>query len=203
MILYLCVLDLEATCGKHTSPEIIEFSSVMLRWEKNEITEIGQFQQFVRPSIHPVVSLFCEKLTGITQGTVNKGASLKETVAKHLKWIRDITNSKDVKDIRERVMIVTCGAWDIEMMLPADLERNNLDTDPVYEQYVNAKDLFSTVTGIRTSKSSMTEMMKYYDLELKGRHHSGIDDSRNISRIITEMIKQGLTLEVFIEHIKK
>ena len=37
----------------------------------------------------------------------------------------------------------------------------------------------------------MAEMLSQLNLQLLGTHHSGIDDSRNISRIALELIKRG------------
>lgn len=38
---------------------------------------------------------------------------------------------------------------------------------------------------------SMTHMLEVCGLELKGKHHSGIDDSRNIAASVVECLKKG------------
>ena len=45
------------------------------------------------------------------------------------------------------------------------------------------------VLKLRDRVGGMVEMLKLLGLELEGKHHSGIDDARNISRICLELIK--------------
>jgi inhibitor of KinA sporulation pathway (predicted exonuclease) len=37
----------------------------------------------------------------------------------------------------------------------------------------------------------MTNMLSKLGLELQGRHHSGLDDCRNIGRVLVELVKRG------------
>jgi len=37
----------------------------------------------------------------------------------------------------------------------------------------------------------MDKMLEYLNLTLDGKHHSGIDDCRNISKILGKMVKDG------------
>ena len=37
----------------------------------------------------------------------------------------------------------------------------------------------------------MTDMLEKLNIELVGTHHSGIDDSRNIARIVQKLAKDG------------
>jgi inhibitor of KinA sporulation pathway (predicted exonuclease) len=68
------VLDLEATCcDRQTIPsaqmEIIEIGAVML--EAQQLTPISEFQTFIKPVRHPVLTEFCQRLTSITQDLVD------------------------------------------------------------------------------------------------------------------------------------
>lgn len=42
----------------------------------------------------------------------------------------------------------------------------------------------------------MANMLKELNLPLVGKHHSGIDDCRNITAIVTKMINDGFVFEV-------
>lgn len=35
----------------------------------------------------------------------------------------------------------------------------------------------------------MTKMLTHFNIELKGKHHSGIDDSKNIASILIHILK--------------
>ena len=37
----------------------------------------------------------------------------------------------------------------------------------------------------------MTDMLEWCKLDLDGRHHSGIDDARNLSKIVMFLISHG------------
>ena len=41
--------------------------------------------------------------------------------------------------------------------------------------------------------AGMAGMLRALDLELVGRHHSGIDDARNIARIVITLLAKGCT----------
>lgn len=37
----------------------------------------------------------------------------------------------------------------------------------------------------------MTDMLAWCGLELEGRHHSGIDDARNIAKVALKLLEHG------------
>lgn len=41
----------------------------------------------------------------------------------------------------------------------------------------------------------MTSMLDYLGLKLQGHHHSGLDDRRNIARILQALLQQGAVVE--------
>jgi ERI1 exoribonuclease 3 len=191
---YVCILDFEATCWKNSNDhEIIEFPSILLKWETDKITEVSRIQLFVKPKSHPIVSKFCRELTGITQEQVNAGIDLKSALDTHKEWIKKHCKINEVT-------IVTCGHWDLRTMLQKDLKNNGLvlDSDSIYKRFVNIKDLHLKITNERAR--GMLSMLDYFELDLEGRHHSGIDDCHNISRIFIKLVESGLTKEIFINN---
>lgn len=193
MAQYVCVLDFEATCWEDSNNhEIIEFPSVLLRWDGDKIEEIGRIQQYVKPKSNPVVSAFCQDLTGISQDTVNNGIELKTAIKTHSQWLQDFAQ-------HDEITIVTCGHWDLKTMLPSDLKNIKMKPEPIYTRYVNLKDLFKTVTN--TKALPMTAMLNYFKLNLEGRHHSGLDDCHNLARIFMELVKKGMTKKTFANHL--
>lgn len=192
MGVFVCVLDFEATCWDGSKEhEIIEFPSCLWHWtDKKNIHLVDTIQIFVKPSKNPTVSDFCHRLTGITQEQVNSGVTLKEALIEHLRWLkRHVPNTSNV-------LFVTCGDWDLETMLPTDLAANDLPyPDEVYRRWVNIKKAFSRVT--QTRSLSMVKMLKALNLELEGRHHSGIDDCKNISKIFVKLVQLGFSQELF------
>ena len=82
---YLVFLDFEATCDYGPEPrvlkdtsEIIEFPWTVVDLETQEI--IYEKQLYVRPDDLESLTIYCTKLTGITQDTVKDGLPLREAL---------------------------------------------------------------------------------------------------------------------------
>ncbi|MEZ4981798.1 MAG: exonuclease domain-containing protein [Saprospiraceae bacterium] len=50
---------------------------------------LGQFNAFVRPVVNPMLSSFCQELTGINQVQVNRASRFDRVVEDFLDWIED------------------------------------------------------------------------------------------------------------------
>lgn len=213
---YICILDFEMTCWensvenkkKKNMNEIIEFPSVMLKWnsdnsdhiiindntktnDNTKIIAISQFQQFVKPIINPKISDYCTKLTGITQEQVDNGVVIKLATKMHMNWLQNFTTSE--------LTIVICGGRDLSV-LAANLNIVNFKLNKLYTRFVNIKNLFQKIIGAKAY--NMAFMLDYLKLKLDGRHHSGIDDCANISKIFIELVNRGLTKDMFLQYVE-
>ena len=97
------------------------------------------------------------------------------------------------------VAYLTCGDWDLKTMLPLQLRLSDtqagLDPStgalaPPFNRWINVKKSFQRFYGLRSAKG-MAGMLQYAHMTLEGRHHSGIDDCKNILRIVQRMRKDG------------
>lgn len=204
---YVCILDFEALCweDKRFPNEIIEFPSVLLKWEENQlhdiskkkkytIREVARIQLFVKPAVNPFVSDFCTELTGITQKQVDDGIDLKSAIETHLNWIKNIAPT-------DKVTIATHGDWDLKIMLPMDLKNISYEPDEIYTRYVNIKDIFHILEP-KKKGMGMIKMLGHLGLKPNGRHHSGIDDCHNIGRIFSQLVDKGLDKKMFANNVK-
>lgn len=183
---HLVVLDFEATCNNGPPPnpqEIIEFPSVLVATET--LTFVDEFSSFVRPVHHPSLTPFCRELTGIEQSDVDPAPPFLDVLAAHQRWLGDRTD----------ILLVTCGDWDLARMLPAQCATAGVPVPRVYRRWCNLKLPFAAAFR-RAKGSGMTTMLRTVGLELLGRHHRGIDDSRNIGRIALALLARGVTLDV-------
>lgn len=87
---------------------------------------------------------------------------------------------------------LTCGNWDLKTMLPEQLAyiakvhpEFSPAIPPPLDCYINVKQSF--YNQYKVNKGGMKGMLNYMKLGLEGRHHSGIDDCKNIARIVTKM----------------
>lgn len=186
---YYLVLDFEATCDEQEKPdpqEIIEFPVLKVNATTMETEAI--FHTYVQPTAHPRLTPFCTKLTGITQEMVNGKPSLLQVLDMFDKWM---TSENLIKDVN--ICFVTCGDWDLKTALPDQCNYLKIDVPLYFKKWVNIKKVFKNVTGSRAT--SMVGMLNKLGLTLDGRHHSGIDDSKNIAKILRELAKNAPNIQ--------
>lgn len=213
MIKYICVLDFEATCdddmkASKMDHEIIEFPSVLLKCENNKVERIAEIQMFCKPKNTPTLTKFCTDLTGIVQEQVDKGITFPEAFYNHLTWLRSNIVKFEYEFSNGNVFILTCGRWDLETMLPKEYKNWNFiktDIHNIYRSFVNCKEEFKHYYNYE-NVYGMAYMLEELKMELEGKHHSGIDDCRNIARVVERMISDGYdpsTANVFLAQISK
>ena len=196
---YICVLDFEANCAQNMKElnmdnEVIEFPSVLLKYKydgNKQIEKISEFQMFCKPKNKPTLTPFCIELTKITQDKVNNGVSFPTALKEHEMWLRNNIPNFDEMYKENNVIIVTCGEWDMSVMAPKEYKNYGIKkVHPIYLKYVNIKIEFNNFYKIG-SKFGMATMLEYLGLSLDGTHHSGIDDCKNISKIVIKLFDDG------------
>jgi inhibitor of KinA sporulation pathway (predicted exonuclease)/RNA:NAD 2'-phosphotransferase (TPT1/KptA family) len=185
------VLDFEATCQEVKSrdfiQEIIEFPMVIV--DPVTLRVVAEFQRYVRPVANTTLSEFCTELTGIKQATVDAAETFPVVYDQALEWLR----SGDLLDGKKNVCVVTCGDWDLKTMLPMQLQhydstsKKRLPFPQLFRQWMNIKVTYELERGTRAG--GMEAMLRQLRIPLAGRHHSGIDDCRNIASILKALMK--------------
>ncbi len=92
------------------------------------------------------------------------------------------------------VLPVSCGEPDLRDMLPRECARKGLQVPPVLRRYCNVKKPFCAHTGGKSG--GMAAMLQTLDLPLTGHHHRGIDDARNIAKIVAHRASTRVPLDV-------
>lgn len=170
---YYLVIDLEATCdNKNTVPksqmEIIEIGAVLADAETLE--PIDELQTFVRPVRHPVLTPFCTELTSITQDMVATAPSFPEALELLRRFIGE-----------QRALFCSWGNYD-KNQFEQDARHHRVQL-PFRNQHLNLKQAFSDANGSRR-KFGMAGALRRVGMTLDGTHHRGIDDARNIARLL-------------------
>lgn len=141
----------------------------------------------MKPRDNPVTK-FCTKLTGITEERVADAVTFPEAMGRHWEWLKELIGCQS-----QECVILTCGEWDLEYMLPKDLARWGLDAksiDAVYRRFCDIKRCYSELYGRKAR--GVSGMLSELGLEFEGRPHSGIDDCRNTGRIFERLCADGL-----------
>ena len=168
----LIVVDLEATCWDTPRPgsqmEIIEIGAVRL---DAALTIVDEFDSFVRPVIEPKLSQFCTALTTIKQADVGGADMFPAVFARFLEWIG-----------AGPYRLCSWGFFDVGQFR-LDCTRFGLVFPEQFESdHLNIKQVFADWKGVR--RCGMTAALDLLGLPLAGTHHRGIDDARNIARIV-------------------
>lgn len=187
---FLIILDYETNCtefGKPDPQEITEFPCVVYDVKNDTIDRTKDFRYFIKPVTNIKITDFCTKLTGITQKDVDSGIYFVEALKEHRKWM--VSNDFLKNGKLNGCMFVTCGHWDLKTALPNYCKFLNCPVPTYFHNWCNIKILYDKFYGKKSG--SMVNMLHDLNIELEGRHHSGIDDCFNIAKIAQRMIKDG------------
>jgi ERI1 exoribonuclease 3 len=210
---YLLVLDFEATCDERKDDEprfegqeIIEFPMVLVNTQTGEVE--AEFHQYVTPVIHKQLTPFCTELTGITQKMVSPESGAKPFAEvwrmviaflekHHLIPSTDASSSSSSSEVVHPFAIVTCGDWDLKTMLLLQFSHtfgshsSSSEVPRCFRSWINIKHAYNNHYKPKTQARGMTDLLSQLRLPLEGRHHSGIDDSRNITSVAKRMLQDG------------
>ena len=171
---YYLIVDVEATCSDdgavpRQEMEIIEIGAVMQNARTFEVE--SEFQTLVRPIRHPQLTEFCTALTGIAQKDVVNASGFPEATAAMKEW--------------------ACAYDDWYFSSWGDYDRKQFVQDCSYHRiaypfrpgHKNLKAEF-TIAMQLSKKWGIEDALAQLGLEFEGSHHRGLDDARNIARIV-------------------
>jgi 3'-5' exoribonuclease 1 len=173
------IFDLEASCWLGRPPhginEIIEIGAVKV----NDYAEIeGTFSRFVKPTVNPVLSDFCKKLTSISQSDVDRSYPFPVIVQEFLDWI-------GVGE--ESYTLISWGKYD-KQQLHQDCRLHNLETDWLDPHY-NLKPAYRALKSLK-DEPGLKKAVKMEGFDFTGIHHRAISDAENTAKIFMKYFKE-------------
>lgn len=171
----ILVIDLEATCDEGdclqaSDMEIIEIGAV---WATAEGIVLDEFQALVHPVVRPQLTLFCRQLTRIEQADVDSAEPFPVIAARLSSFAQ-----------RHHAPGATWGSWgqyDAKQLV-RDCERHGIKHPLAAFQHVNLKRRFAKTRRIK--EVGMARALQMVGLPLDGTHHRGLDDARNIAKLL-------------------
>ncbi|VDK44983.1 unnamed protein product [Anisakis simplex] len=173
---YFVVMDFECTCEDEVyeyEHEIIEFPAVLVDVRNRRV--VDTFRSHVRPTLNPILSEFCTKLTGITQEMVDNALPFTDVLVSFRMWMQ----SHRLGQENARYAFVTDGPWDIAKFFQMQCLQVGFDC------YCFDL-LIQFICG----------MLSTLGMTFEGREHCGLDDSKNIARIVIRMLEDRSELRV-------
>lgn len=178
MKLFLCI-DLEATCfdrdilGReqtHRDMETIEIGVVALN---NQGTIIDTFQSYVKPT-YTELSPYCTSVIGITADMLVGAPNFPDVIARLAEWLESLPAkptcwySWGKYDLKQLTLDAGPERWKLALPLP---------------EHRNAKRLFQRQNLKKSREVGLMKALELAGLEFEGRHHSAIDDAKNVARL--------------------
>lgn len=170
----LLIVDLEATCETGndwslTDMEIIEIGAVVV--QSGSWQSVSEFQCFVRPDRHPVLTEFCRRLTGINQEDVAQAAAFPEAFRDFVTWLNAYQPVAWASwgEYDRKHIVQECESHRLEYRMPA--------------QHMNLKELFQERQGLIRAVG-MKKALESKGLVQSGSHHRALDDVRNIVQLL-------------------
>lgn len=178
------IYDLEATCWLGRPPkgynEIIEIGAVKI----NEYGEnLGIFSSFVRPTVNPILSGFCKKLTSITQDQVNTARTYSKVIEDFKLW----------SNMYEEEFYVCSWGQNDKKLFKDDCDLHKLDTDWL-EYYVNLKGQYDQIKG-QSVKGNLKKIVSREGFEFTGVPHRAISDAENLAKIFLKYFDEWTFLK--------
>jgi len=169
------VIDLEATCDDRGAvprdqTEIIEIGAVLV--DGRTMRPTAEFQTFVRPVRHPTLTAFCTELTSIVQADVEGAPGFREAIDA-LRGFMEAHGGGP--------LFASWGNYD-RGQFKQDAQFHGVEL-PFGRDHLNIKQAFSDAMGTKR-RFGMARALMRVGLELDGTHHRGIDDARNIARLL-------------------
>jgi inhibitor of KinA sporulation pathway (predicted exonuclease) len=174
---YYLVIDLEATCDQdHRIPreqtEIIEIGAVLC--DGVTLRPRAEFQTFIKPLRHPRLTPFCMRLTSITQADVDAAPGFAAAMAKLGAFLRE-------QSAQGQFTFCSWGDYD-RQQIGRDERRHGVRA-PLGPRHLNLKDAFRHRSG-SDGTLGCGQALRRVGLRFEGTAHRGIDDARNIARLL-------------------
>lgn len=169
----IIVYDLESTCwndyrSSQNVSEIIEIGAVKVNLSAED-PFVDTFNMLVRPIKHKQLSSFCKKLTGISQEDIDKARDFPYVYKKFHEWI----GSKD------NIMASWGEDW---LTLERNCLNHNLKQKHPLHSNLNIATLFKE--KYNQKRLSLSNAIKFLELEFEGTPHRGISDAINTAIIL-------------------
>ncbi|MET3038084.1 3'-5' exonuclease [Chryseobacterium sp. NRRL B-14859] len=177
----ILIVDLEATCWENRPPrgqesEIIEIGVCIMNAKTGKISKNEGI--LVKPR-HSKVSPFCTEITTLTQNMLDSEGILLDDAFDILRAEYD----------SEELTWASYGNYDLNM-LQNQARRFYLDY-PMSDDHINVKTLFGQVHPTIRKSVGMNRALGELSFTLEGTHHRGVDDARNIAKILHWCLKNS------------
>lgn len=187
---FYCVIDFEGTCEEKNPNdyihEIIEFPAVLL--DAVTLEKVSEFHKFCKPQDKPELSQFCQNLTGITQEMVDNADTFPGVLDNFDQWLKKHELGSEYK-----FAVVTDGPSDMKRFFSEQCQLCSIPIPKYARKWINLKKLYRNFYKVKNL--TLGDMVNNLGLKFEGRPHCGMDDARNIARVLRKMVQDGCEIK--------
>lgn len=189
---FLLVLDLE---GK---VEILEFPVLIIDTKTLGVKDF--FHRFVRPTkmSEQAINNYIEGKYGkfgVDRVWHDTALPFKEVLQEFESWLTQHNLwGEELGGSLNRAAFVTCGNWDLKTKIPQQCEVSGIKLPPYFMEWINIKDIY--LNFYRREATGMISMMRQQGIRQLGSHHLGLDDTKNIARVMQHMLIEGAIMRI-------
>ncbi|KAJ8439685.1 hypothetical protein Cgig2_022213 [Carnegiea gigantea] len=92
------------------------------------------------------------------------------------------------------VSFTDSGNWDIKTKIPQQCRVSGMKIPPYFTEWINLKDIY--LNFYHRKALGMRTMLNELQIPLLGSHHLGIDDTKNIARLLQKMLADGALIHI-------
>ncbi|XP_062169696.1 uncharacterized exonuclease domain-containing protein At3g15140 [Alnus glutinosa] len=189
---FFLVLDLEGRV------EILEFPVLMINAKTMDVVDL--FHRFVRPS-----EMSEQRINEYIEGKYGKfgvdrvwhdtAIPFNEVLHQFEVWLAQHHLWKKQLGARlNQAAFVTCGNWDLKTKVPQQCKVSKIKLPQYFMEWINLKDVY--LNFYKRRATGMITMMNELQIPLVGSHHLGIDDTKNIARVLQHMLADGAVIQI-------
>lgn len=188
------VIDLEATTDEGGWPveemEIIEIGAVVV---DEQGREQDHFQSFVLPTRRPQLTRFCRELTHIDQAAVDRAPTLAQLQARLEPWLRE--HAPRLQGW------LSWGNYD-RQQFACEWRQQRISSCLAELPHFNLKKLFNRQfrAEIGRKQVGLRRALEFSGLSFRGTEHRGIDDARNIARLVAPTLPTLAAARLELQH---
>ncbi|AYU80540.1 Exonuclease [Leishmania donovani] len=147
-------------------------------------TVVAQFQDWLKTEVYPLCRMWARHYGPNRLSHNLKSEQRRFVYDEHTDAAKANTSAEAM------ICMATDGPWDMRrFMHECSVLRDGVDFPPVCYRYINVRHSYSDHFKCRQAK--LTHMLKKMSMSFEGRRHSGIDDTRNIARVLAELFARG------------
>lgn len=162
--------------------EIIDIGAVKL---DEDFNTIAAFDELVKPAVYKRLNPFIEKLTGISEDSLNNAKSFIEVYRKLLDFIADVK------------VLCVWGTADIKELI-RNINYYNLDDDKIPRRYINAQYYASRQLKLPSGSTiGLANAARLMDIPIETQLHKAYNDAYYTAEVFKKLNHKKVAAKIY------